>query len=139
MFHCAETFRFLASLWDMPCLSGITHQYVSLVRVRFFPFLGNEQELVEEEEGSLILGSLQTKRSFKNQLSVADKIGALPVSQKALDFLKKASHYRGLLISKQNSGPLLSLAKYRVVYCCALVPANNANSNRRHVHLAFLT
>lgn len=123
----------------MPCLSGITHQYVSLVRVCFFSFLGNEQELVEEEEGSLILGSLQTKRSFKNQLSVANKIGALPVSQKALDFLKKASHCRGLLISKQNNGLLLSLAKYRVVYCYTQVPANNANNNRRHVHLAFLT
>lgn len=85
----------------MPCLSGITHQYVSLVRVRFFSFLGNEQELVEEEEGSLILGSLQTKRSFKNQLSVANKIGALPVSQKALDFLKKASHCRDLLKAEQ--------------------------------------
>lgn len=100
----------------MPCLSGTTHQYVSLVRVRFFSFLGDEQELVEEEEGSLILGSLQTKRSFKNQLSVANKIGALPVSQKALDFLKKASHCRGLLISKQNfCFPSQSIAWYTVI------------------------
>lgn len=60
---------------------------MSLVRVGLFPFLGDKQELVEQEESSLVFGSLQTKRSFENQLPVADEIGALPVGQQALDFL----------------------------------------------------
>lgn len=72
----------------------MTDQYVSLVRVGFFSFLGDEQKLVEQEEGSLVLGSLQTKRPFKDQLSVADQIRALPVGQQALDFLQEASKYR---------------------------------------------
>lgn len=67
----------------------MTDQDVGLVRVGFFSFLGNEQKLVEQEESSLIFGSLQTKRSFKNQLSVADQVRALPVCQQALDFLQK--------------------------------------------------
>lgn len=72
----------------------MTDQYVSLVRVGFFSFLGNEQKLVKQEEGSLVFSSLQTKCSFKNQLSVADQIRALPVGQQALDFLKKAPNCR---------------------------------------------
>lgn len=64
-----------------------TNQNVSFVRVGFFPFLGDEQELVEEEERPLILGSLQAERSLKNQLSVANEIRALPVCQEALNFL----------------------------------------------------
>lgn len=67
---------------------------MSLVCVCFFPFLGDEQELVEEEERSLILGSLQSECSFENQLSVANKIRTLPVSQKALDFLQEALNCR---------------------------------------------
>ena len=74
--------------------SSVTDQDVSLVCVGFFSFLGNEQKLVKQEESSLVLGSLQTKRSFKNQLSVANQIGALPVGQQALDFLQRASKYR---------------------------------------------
>lgn len=66
----------------------MTNQYVSLVRVGFFTFLGDEQKLVEQKEGSLVFSSLQTERSFKNQLSVANQIRALPVGQQALDFLK---------------------------------------------------
>lgn len=62
---------------------------MGLVCVRLLPFLGDEQELVEEEESSLILGPLQAERSFKNQLSIANEIRALPVSQKALDFLQE--------------------------------------------------
>lgn len=65
---------------------------MSLVCVCFLPFLGDEQELVEEEERPLILGSLQSERSFENQLSVANKIRTLPVSQEALDFLQEASN-----------------------------------------------
>lgn len=69
---------------------------MSLVRVGFFPFLGNEQKLVKQEESSLVFGSLQTERSFKNQLSIADQIRALPVGEKALDLLeKKAPNCRG--------------------------------------------
>lgn len=83
----------LVSLLDH-AIQNMTDQYVSLVRVGFFSFLGNEQKLVKQEESSLVFGSLQTKRSFKNQLSVADKIRALPVSQQALDFLQKAPKYR---------------------------------------------
>ena len=36
----------------------VTDQYVSLVRVRFFSFLGNEQKLVKQEERSLVFRSL---------------------------------------------------------------------------------
>lgn len=71
-----------------------TNQNVSLVCVCFLPFLGDEQELVEEEERSLILGPLQSERSFKNQLSVANEIRTLPVGQKALDFLQEALNCR---------------------------------------------
>lgn len=63
---------------------------MSLVRVGFLSFLGDEQELVKQEESSLVFGSLQTKRSFEDQLAVADQIGSLPVGQQALDFLQKA-------------------------------------------------
>lgn len=77
---------------DVQCFFGTcnasTDQDVSLVRVGLFSFLGYEQKLVEQEEGSLVLGSLQTKCSFKNQLSVANQIRAFPVCQLALDFLQ---------------------------------------------------
>lgn len=69
--------------------SSVTDQDVSLVRVGLFTFLGDEQQLVKQEEGALVLGSLQTKRPLQNQLSVADQIGAFPVGQQALDFLQK--------------------------------------------------
>lgn len=84
----------------------MTDQYVSLVRVGFFSFLGYEQKLVKQEESSLVFGSLQTKRSFENQLTVADQIRALPVGQQALDFLQKAQKYResGELYNKKNMG-----------------------------------
>lgn len=72
---------------------------MSLVCVRFFPFLGDEQEFVKEEECSLILGSLQSERSFENQLSVANKIRTLPVSQKTLDFLQEASNCQELQLN----------------------------------------
>ncbi|TNN64479.1 hypothetical protein EYF80_025330 [Liparis tanakae] len=36
------------------------------------------------------IGESRTKCSFKNQLSIADKIGALPVGQQALDLLQMA-------------------------------------------------
>lgn len=65
-----------------------TDQDVSLVRERLLPFLRDEQELVEQEERSLVLGSLQSKGSFQDQLSVAHQIGAFPVGQQALDFLQ---------------------------------------------------
>lgn len=68
--------------------SRMTDQDVSLVRVGFFSFLGNEEKLVKQEESSFVLGSLQTKCSFENQLSVANQIRAFPVGQLALDFLQ---------------------------------------------------
>lgn len=76
------------SLWDAQ--RSTTDQNVSFVREGFFSFLGNEQQLVEEEERSFIFGSLQTKCSFKDQLSVANQIRALPVGQQTLDFLREA-------------------------------------------------
>lgn len=80
---------------------SMTDQYVSLVCVAFFSFLGNKQQLVKEEERPLILGSLQTKGPFKDQLSVANQIGALPVGQQTLDFLRgapKCTKMRGVKI-----------------------------------------
>lgn len=70
----------------------MTDQYVSLVRVGFFSFLGNEQQLVKEEERSLIFGSLQAKCPFKDQLAITNQIGALPVGQQTLNFLQEASN-----------------------------------------------
>lgn len=76
---------------------------MSLVCVCFFPFLGDEQELVKEEESSLILGSLQPERSFKNKFSIRNEIRTLPVGQKTLDFLQEASKGKGLLKNKQTT------------------------------------
>lgn len=69
-------------------------QDVSLVRVGFFSFLGNQQELVKQKESSFVFGSLQTKRSFKNQLSIANQVRAFPVGQEALDLLQQAQIIR---------------------------------------------
>lgn len=63
---------------------------MSLVSVGFFSLLGNEQQLVKEEERSLVFGPLQAKRSFQDQLSVTDEVRALPVGQQTLDFLREA-------------------------------------------------
>lgn len=66
----------------------MTDQNVGLVRVGFFSFLGDEKELVEQEESAFVFGSLQTKSALEDQLSVSDQIRAFPVGQQALDFLR---------------------------------------------------
>lgn len=66
---------------------------MSLVCVGFFSLLSNEQQLVKEEEGSFIFGSLQAKCSFEDQLSITNEIRALPVGQQTLDFLRNAAKY----------------------------------------------
>lgn len=65
----------------------MTDQDVSLVCICFFSLLCNQQQLVKQKKGPFIFGSLQTKRSFKNQLPVSNQIGPFPVGQKTLDFL----------------------------------------------------
>lgn len=69
------------------CLCMSTDQDVGLIRVGFFSLLGDQQKLVKQEESSVVLGSLQTKCSFKDQLSITNQIRAFPVGQLALDFL----------------------------------------------------
>lgn len=77
---------------------------MSLVCVGFFSLLGNEQQLVKEEERSLILGSLQAKRSFEDQLSITNEIRALPVGQQTLDFLREEPNCMKMREVKTDGG-----------------------------------
>lgn len=54
------------------------------------PLLGNEEHLVKQEEGSLLLHSVDLEGAFQNQLSEASEVWAAPVHQQGLDFLQSA-------------------------------------------------
>lgn len=98
---------FLINLFFISDLRGTTNQDVSLVRVAFLPLLGDEQQLVEQEERPLVLGPLQAERPLQDQLAVANEIGALPVGQKALDFLQEAWNRRDLnMLAKTKGKPI---------------------------------
>lgn len=81
---------------------------MSLVCVGFFSLLGNEQQLVKEEECSFIFGSLQAKRSFQDQLSITNEIRAFPVGQETLDFLRKAPNCMKMREVKNNDDRFLN-------------------------------
>lgn len=53
------------------------------------PLLGNEQNLVKQEEGSLLLHPLNLEGTFQNQLSEAAEVWAAPVHQQGLDLLRR--------------------------------------------------
>lgn len=50
--------RFISDRCLFRASSRLTDQDVSLVRVGLFSFFGNQQQLVEQEEGSFVFGSL---------------------------------------------------------------------------------
>lgn len=68
-------------------MSNIMYRDVSLVDVMFSSFLGDEQHLIEQEEGSLVFGAVDVKRSFQNQLAVCGQIRTIPVYEQRLDLL----------------------------------------------------
>lgn len=68
-------------------MDNIIYQDMSLVDVMFPSFLCDEQHLIKQEEGSLVLGTVDGKRSFQNQLAVSGQIRTLPVDEQRLDLL----------------------------------------------------
>lgn len=50
-------------------------------------FLGDEQHLVKEEQGALVLGAVEPEGSLENELSVCGQVRTLPVEQQRLDLL----------------------------------------------------
>lgn len=60
---------------------------MSAVDELFQPFLGDQQHLIKQEEGSLLLHSVHLERTFQNQLSEAAEVRPTPVHQQGLDFL----------------------------------------------------
>lgn len=66
-----------------------SHQDMGFVGVSLLAFLGDQQKFVEKEECSFIFRSLDTECSLKNQLTVANQIRPLPISQQALNFLRE--------------------------------------------------
>lgn len=66
-----------------------SHQDMGFVGVSLLAFLGDQQKFVEQEECSFIFCSLDTECSLKNQLTVANQIRPVPVSQQTLNLLKE--------------------------------------------------
>lgn len=99
----------------------MTDQYVSLVCVGFFSLLGNEQQLVKEEECSFIFGSLQAKCSFEDQLSITNEIRALPVGQQTLNFLREAPNCLKMREVKIDDGQIF---KQNIEVVAADLPKN---------------
>lgn len=68
-----------------------TYQDVSLVRKCVIPLLCDEEQLVEEEQGPLVLGPLEPEGSLEHQFPVAGQVWPLPVGQQTLDLLEKVN------------------------------------------------
>ena len=64
---------------------------MGLVDEVFYSLLGDEEDLVEEEEGSLILSPVHVEGSLQNELPVRGQIWSLPVDQQRLYFLHRAA------------------------------------------------
>lgn len=77
-----------------------TYQDVSFVCKRVISFLCNEKQLVEEEEGPLVLGPLDAEGSFQYQFPIAGQVWPLPVSEQTLYLLKQGMP----LVIKQEVG-----------------------------------
>lgn len=65
-----------------------TYQDVRFVGKRVVSLLGDEKQLVEEEECPLILGPLDAEGAFQYEFSVAGQVRAFPVSEQTLDLLE---------------------------------------------------
>lgn len=65
---------------------------VNLVDVMLSSFLGYEQHLIEQKQGSLVLGPLDVEGSLQNQFTVAGEIRTLPVDEQRLDLLWADQH-----------------------------------------------
>lgn len=65
----------------------MVYRDVSLVDVMFSSFLGNKQHLMEQKQGSLVLGPVDVKGSVQNQFTIAGEIRTLPVDEQRLDLL----------------------------------------------------
>lgn len=66
-----------------------TYQDVGFVCKRVISLLGDEQQLVKEEERPLILGPLEAEGPFEHQLPVAGQVWPLPVGEQTLYLLKE--------------------------------------------------
>lgn len=74
---------------EAPAVTALhTYQDVSLVRKRVVSLLRDEKQLVEEEEGPLVLGPLEAEGSFEHQFPVAGQVGPLPVGEQTLYLLE---------------------------------------------------
>lgn len=66
------------------------YKYMCAVDKLLQPLLGDEEHFVKQEEGSLLLHSVNLEGTFQNQLSKASEVRAAPVHQQGLDFLRRA-------------------------------------------------
>lgn len=81
-----------------PRTAGSSYEDVRAVDEVLQPLLGDEQHLVKQEEGSLLLHALHLEGTFQNQLPEAAEVRPTPVHQQGLDFLvgggrRKNSHW----------------------------------------------
>lgn len=58
-----------------------TYKDVRAVHKALQPLLGDQQHLVEEEEGALLLHPVDLEGAFQNQLAKAAQVGPAPVDQ----------------------------------------------------------
>lgn len=65
----------------------MSYKYVRAVDELFQPLLGDQQHLIEQEESSLLLHSMDLEGTLKNQLPKPAKVRPGPVHQQGLDFL----------------------------------------------------
>ena len=65
----------------------LSYKYVCAVDKVFQPLLSDQQHLIEEEKGSLLLHPLDPEGTFQNQLSESAEVRTGPVHQEGLDLL----------------------------------------------------
>lgn len=65
-----------------------THKDVSAVDELLQTLLGDQQHLIKQEEGSLLLHSVDLEGTFQNQLSKPAEVRPAPVHQLGLNFLR---------------------------------------------------
>ncbi len=70
--------------WNLLC----SHRDVRLVDKMFSTAFGDEQHAVEQEERSLVFGSMNFESSLENQLPIRGEVRTFPVEQQRLNLLK---------------------------------------------------
>ncbi len=65
-----------------------SHRDVRLVDKMFSTAFGDEQHAVEQEERSLVFGSMNFESSLENQLPIRGEVRTFPVEQQRLNLLK---------------------------------------------------